>query len=383
MRKKNNCPAADYPAANGAAGVPPIPDITRLGPAAARIAEWYTANARRLPWRSDPTPYRVWVSEIMLQQTRIEAVLPCYARFVAELPDIPALAAVGEDRLLKLWEGLGYYSRVRHMQQAARLAVERYGGRLPADYGRLLELPGFGEYIAGAVASIAFGIPVPAVDGNVLRVMARLTGYGGDVMQPRVRKGFRTAMQGILPARRAGEFNQGVMELGETVCIPNGSPACGRCPVAADCVAFREGRTEKIPYRSPRRPRTVENRTVFVILSGGRVLLRRRPEHGLLAGMWELPGKDGWLTAADAEKRFSAACIPLRWIRPLPDSRHVFSHREWRMKGFLAETERFEPPAGCVWADTEGLGTRYALASAFRAYSRLLPGLLGGEPPAG
>lgn len=363
------------------AGIPPVPETSRLAPAAGRIADWFEKNARPLPWREEPTPYRVWVSEIMLQQTRIEAALPYYRRFVAALPDIPSLAEAEEDRLLKLWEGLGYYSRVRHMQQAARLTVARYGGALPAGYEELLGLPGFGEYIAGAVASIAFGVPVPAVDGNVLRVMARLTGYAGDVMQPRVRREFRARVQEILPPDKAGAFNQGIMELGETVCIPGGAPACVRCPVAADCVAFHEGTAGKIPYRSPRKPRAVENRTVFVILSRGRVLLHRRPEQGLLAGMWELPGVEGWLAQAGTHTRLTAAGVPVRAVRPLPDGRHVFSHLEWRMKGFLVETDDFAPPAGYVWADAAGLGDRYALASAFRAYSRLLPELLAGGGP--
>lgn len=360
------------------AGVPPIPETARLAPAAGRIADWFEKNARPLPWRAEPSPYRVWVSEIMLQQTRIEAALPYYRRFVAELPDIPSLAAAEGDRLLKLWEGLGYYSRVRHMQQAAQMAVAQYGGALPADYEKLCGLPGFGEYIAGAVASIAFGIPVPAVDGNVLRVMARLTGYAGDVMMPRVRREFRVRVQGILPAGRPGNFNQGIMELGETVCIPNGAPDCSRCPVAADCEARRAGTAASIPYRAPRKPRRVEMRTVFAILSRGRVLLHRRPAEGLLAGMWELPAAEGWLDLTGAESFLAGAGVSVRTVRPLPGSRHVFSHLEWQMKGFLAETGDFEPPAGCVWADAAALGSRCALASAFRAYSRLLPGLLGG-----
>ena len=357
---------------------PPVPDLDRLAPTTVGIADWFVKNARLLPWRENPSPYQVWVSEIMLQQTRIEAVMPYYDRFIAALPDIPALAAAAEDRLLKLWEGLGYYRRVRHMQQAARMIVEKYGGHLPADYDSLRSLPGFGEYVAGAVASIAFNLPVPAVDGNVLRVLARLTGYGGDVMQPRVRRDFREKLRVILPPGRAGQFNQGIMELGETVCIPGGTPACALCPAAGECRAFHEGRAAQLPFRSARKPRMVEERTILVILSGERVLLRRRPAAGLLGGMWELPGVEAVLDGPAVATYLAARGIPAQEIAPLPDSRHVFSHREWHMKGFRVRTGDFPAPAGCVWATAAELGSSYALASAFRAYSGRLPALLRG-----
>lgn len=360
---------------NKRANTPPAdPALTRRFAGPARIlADWYRPNARPLPWRENPTPYRVWVSEVMLQQTRIETVIPYFDRFMKSLPDIPSLAAAGTDRLLKLWEGLGYYSRVRNMQKAAVELAARYGGELPASYPMLLKLPGFGEYIAGAVASIAFALPVPAVDGNVLRVLARLTASTEDITRPQVRSSFRALVQAILPEGRAGDFNQGIMELGETVCLPGTVPRCDVCPLADYCDGFHGGAPERLPVRSPKKARAVRKRTVLVVISCGKVLLHRRPDSGLLGGMWELPNPDGWLTEPEAER-----CVrewgagEIRLTR-LDDSRHAFSHLEWHMRGYRAETAFFPPPDGCVWADAQALQRNHALPSAFRLYSRQLP----------
>ena len=346
--------------------------IRRLAVPARVLAEWYRQNARPLPWRENPTPYRVWVSEVMLQQTRIETVIPYFERFMESLPDIPSLAAVGTDPLLKLWEGLGYYSRVRNMQKAAAELMARYGGELPASYPTLLTLPGFGEYIAGAVASIAFDLPVPAVDGNVLRVLARLTVSTEDITRPQVRRSFRTLVQGILPEGRAGDFNQGIMELGETVCLPGAVLRCDICPLADYCEGFHSGAPERLPVRSPKKARAVRKRTVLVVISQGRVLLHRRPDNGLLGGMWELPNLDGWLAEPEAER-----CVrewgagEIRLTR-LEDGRHIFSHLEWHMRGYRAEAAFFPPPEGCVWADAQALEKSHAIASAFRLYSHSL-----------
>ena len=343
----------------------------RLAGPALELAEWYRHNARPLPWREDPTPYRVWVSEVMLQQTRIETVIPYYERFMKTLPDIRDLAAAETDLLLKLWEGLGYYSRIRNMHKAAAELVAHYGGRLPAAYPLLLKLPGFGEYIAGAVGSIAFRLQVPAVDGNVLRVLARLTASGEDITRPDVRRSFRMLVQEILPEGRAGDFNQGIMELGETVCLPNTAPRCDACPLSAFCEGHRGGAPERLPVRSPRRARAIEKRTVLVAVSGGKVLLRRRPENGLLGGMWELPNLEGWLEEPETERHVRDWGAGEVHVTRLEDARHVFSHLEWHMRGYRAETSGFPPPDGCIWADAQALQT-HALPSAFRRYSRRL-----------
>ncbi|WP_418706515.1 A/G-specific adenine glycosylase, partial [Anaerotruncus massiliensis (ex Liu et al. 2021)] len=254
---------------------------------------WYAENARDLPWRREVTPYRVWISEIMLQQTRVEAVKGYFARFIGALPGPAELAAVDERELLKLWEGLGYYSRARNLQKAARVIMETYGGELPASHEELLTLPGVGPYTAGAVASIAFGLPEPAVDGNVLRVLSRLTADNSDIADPAVKRAAERTVRGIIPAGRAGAFNQALMELGATVCAPNGPPACGRCPLAGLCAAHAAGNETAYPVKAAKKARRVEERTVLLLVRDELLALRRRPAKGLLAGLWELPNLPG------------------------------------------------------------------------------------------
>ena len=211
------------------------------------LLAWYDGHARKLPWRDNPEPYRVWVSEIMLQQTRVEAVKPYFERFLKELPTIRHLAEVPEERLMKLWEGLGYYNRVRNMQKAACRIVEEYQGEMPADFDRIRELPGIGSYTAGAIASFAFGIPKPAVDGNVLRVLSRVTKSYEDIMKQAVRRKMEERVEAVIPCDRAGDFNQSLIELGAIVCVPNGAPKCGECPLKMLCRAHAEGVEEELP----------------------------------------------------------------------------------------------------------------------------------------
>lgn len=345
-----------------------LPALTPL------LIKWYEQHGRSFPWREEATPYRIWVSEIMLQQTRIEAALPYFDRFMAALPTVKTLAEADEERLLKLWEGLGYYSRVRNLQKAAEIIVHDFGGELPALYELLLKLPGIGEYTAGAIASTAFGLSVPAVDGNVLRVTARLLNFSGDVMSPPVRKMLREAVCTMLPKEAPGNFNQAIMELGETVCLPNALPLCDRCPLTISCEGYKQGHPESLPVRTAKKERRIENRTVLVILSGGKVLLHRRNPKGLLAGMWELPNTESGLTIS------GAAELIQQWDRQaqihhselLGTGKHLFSHVEWRMQGIRLNTSAFEAPAGYIWADAEQLRNEYALPSAFRTYSKHL-----------
>lgn len=341
------------------------------------LTAWYSTHFRALPWRQDASPYRVWISEIMLQQTRIEAVLPYYARFMRELPDVQALAAVPQERLLKLWEGLGYYSRARNLQKAAVLICREYGGKLPADYDKLLALPGIGDYTAGAIASMAFGIPVPAVDGNVMRVLARLTGDDTDVLSSGAKKHYAAIARVMLTEDQPGRFNQALMELGETVCLPKAQPDCARCPLAFACTALRDGRTDALPVRARKKPRRVEQRTVAVVIADGserRVLLHRRADSGLLAGLWELPNvlteqADRLLPEGLREQAEPAGC--------LPEGRHVFSHVEWQMTGRLFSLPEPLPlPAGYRLATLEEVRSLYPLPSAFRLYAALLSQLL-------
>ena len=251
------------------------------------LLEWFYKNRRSLPFREDPTPYHVWLSEVMLQQTRVSAVLPYYYRFLEALPDIPALAACEEERLHKLWEGLGYYSRVRNLQKAAKLVCAQYGGQLPADYAALLALPGIGEYTAGAIASISFGLPVPAVDGNVLRVFSRLYNDPGVITEPAVKKAFTARVMEHQPPEKAGDYNQALMELGALVCVPNGAPLCGQCPLAESCLARAAGTTAQLPQKAKPKPRKLVPVTLALVESPAGFLVQQRPQKGLLAGLWQ------------------------------------------------------------------------------------------------
>jgi A/G-specific adenine glycosylase len=339
------------------------------------LLRWYEKNARQLPWRDDPTPYRVWISEIMLQQTRVEAVKPYFERFVRELPNVKALAEVPDEKLLKLWEGLGYYSRARSLKKAAILLMERFGGELPTDVEQLRKLPGIGDYTAGSIASIAFGLPEPAVDGNVLRVAARLQNSREDITQPAVKKELRERLKKVYPKEQASAFTQSLMELGATVCLPNGEPLCGECPLAELCEAHRAGTQNELPVKAAKPKRRVENRTVFLILSNGTAALRRRPETGLLAGMWEFPCQKGTLTPEQAEKTLAEWEIKAETIEPLPAAKHIFSHVEWHMTGYLVKAEK--PVLGFVWASPEEVLGDYPVPSAYRAYLKILRHLAG------
>ena len=292
---------------------------------------WYDSAKRDLPWRHAPGPYEVWVSEIMLQQTRVETVKDYYKRFLAALPTVADLAAADEELLMKLWQGLGYYSRVRNMAKAARTIVEEHGGRFPDTFEPLRALSGIGDYTAGAVLSIAFGKPEPAVDGNVVRVLARITGQGSD--DPACRADFKNRLKAIYPAERCGDFTQSLMELGATVCLPNGAPLCERCPVATICTALREGRIAELPEKKAKAARKIVKMTVLILEDGsGRIALKKRPAGGLLAGLWELPHIDSIKTATELKKELAAYGISS--IRKERAQKHIFSHIEWHMQPY-------------------------------------------------
>ncbi|MCI8464743.1 MAG: A/G-specific adenine glycosylase [Lachnospiraceae bacterium] len=350
----------------------PLSAEERVRAATKPLLSWFRKNARVLPWREDPTPYHVWISEIMLQQTRVEAVKDYYRRFLEALPDIPSLAEVPEERLLKLWEGLGYYNRARNLKKAAKEAVACYGGNLPASYKELLLLPGIGSYTAGAIASIAYGIPEPAVDGNVLRVVSRLLADRGDILKQSVKRQMEELLREIMPKDAAGAFNQALMELGALVCVPNGAPHCQECPVKGLCLARREDLTGQIPVKTPKKARVIEERTVFAVRKGEQVLLHKRPEKGLLAGLYELPGENQYLGREEALCWLGVEEEMVEFIEPLPDAKHIFSHVEWRMKGYyILLKEGAETEAG-FFTDRGELQENYALPGAFRAYAKYL-----------
>ena len=334
------------------------------------LLDWFYQNRRILPFREDPTPYHVWLSEIMLQQTRVSAALPYYERFLAALPDIPALAGCEEEKLHKLWEGLGYYSRVRNLQKAAKIVCAQYGGQLPADYNALLALPGIGEYTAGAIASISFGLPVPAVDGNVLRVFARLYNDPRLVTDPQVKREFTARVMEHQPPAKAGDYNQALMELGALVCLPNGAPKCEVCPLAAQCKGRAAGRAEQLPVKTAKPEKTLVPVTAALITGPQGVLLQRRPSKGLLAGLWQPLAFEGAAMAQselDAALRAIGLCV--QWQAPLQSTRHVFTHRIWQISGFCG-TAAGPAPEGCVWASRAELNGEYAVPSAFAGIMR-------------
>ena len=345
------------------------------GPIAPALLAWFRQNARVLPFRQDPTPYHIWVSEIMLQQTRVAAALEHYRRFMEALPDIPALAACPDEELFKLWEGLGYYSRARNLKKAAALICSEYGGRLPASYEELQKLPGIGEYTAGAIASIAFGLPAPAVDGNVLRVFARLYNDESNIADPATKRLFTRRVTEQQPPDAPGPFNEALMELGALVCLPGGAPLCGQCPLAGQCLARAAGTQLELPVKTPPKPRRVQPVTVLVVRRENRCLLQQRPDTGLLAGLWqpflfEEALDEGEALARLADLGLSVGTAP---PRPLKAAKHIFSHVEWRMSGWEVTAEG-DAPAGCVWATAEEAAGRYALPGAFNAYRPLLTG---------
>ena len=346
---------------------------------AADLIEWYKAAAADLPWRRDKEAYHVWISEIMLQQTRIEAVKPYYDRFIERYPDICSLASSNEEELMKLWEGLGYYSRARNLRRAACICAEKYGGSLPEGYSELISLPGIGSYTAAAVSSIAFGQKYAVVDGNVARVIFRLYAIGADAADSGVKAALQSVLCDFLKGSRVdpGTFNQAVMELGERVCLPKGSPACNACPVSVYCQARALGIEEKLPVRSQKAPRRIEKRTILVITDGRRVLLKKRRETGLLAGMYELPGLDGHTGIIPvqvlARQYAGEACR----ISPLPPGRHVFTHLEWDMQAWLVTIPESQGeilarslPENVVFPEKEEIGKKFAVPAAFRTWKQ-------------
>ncbi len=352
--------------------VAPLPDLSPL-------LAWYDAHARRLPWRETRDPYRIWVSEIMLQQTRVEAVIPYYHRFLAALPDVEALAVAPEEQILKLWEGLGYYSRVRNMQKAAKVIMAEHGGVFPDEFEKIRALPGIGEYTAGAIGAFAFNLPVPAVDGNVLRVTARLLACDADILAPTTRRVLtervRSAQQGLPSA----DFNQALIELGALVCLPNGMPKCAECPLADRCMARQKGMETTLPVRRAAAPRKIVQKTVLILREGDRVALRKRPQAGLLAGLFEPFSLDGAQDVDTIRAFFKGFDVTPLYLTPMENAKHVFTHVEWHMTGFevilpIGSLDKMKGNGARNEFDSLFLAPRneidesYAVPTAYRAY---------------
>ena len=338
----------------------------------APLLYWYQGAARDLPWRRSPTPYHVWISEIMLQQTRVEAVKGYYARFLDAFPTVEALAAADDDALNKVWQGLGYYSRARNLKKAAIRLVEDFGGDLPADHSALLSLPGIGAYTAGAIASIAFGLPTPAVDGNVLRVVTRLCADDSDIMKQTTRDDVTAALADIYPRTpdEAAMMTQALMELGATVCVPNGAPHCDECPLSSLCRSHAEGTEMNYPNKPPKKGRTQVDKTVFLLRCDDRYAIRKRPDEGLLAGLWEFPSVDRHLAAEEVVGYLQMLGLTAAEVTKLADAKHIFTHIEWHMRGYEVRVKEELP--SYVWADVGEIQEIYSIPSAFKAFLALL-----------
>lgn len=336
------------------------------------LLEWYKIHARVLPFRTHSTPYRVWISEIMLQQTRVSAALEHYARFMQELPTIQHLAECPEEKLLKLWEGLGYYSRARNLQKSAKIIMEEHGGELPADYQQLLALPGIGEYTAGAIGSISFGLPVAAVDGNVLRVFARLYNDDRNILQPQTKKDFSKRVLDCMPKNTPGDYNQALMDLGAMVCVPNGNPQCLICPLQSVCLAFSAGTTTDLPTKTPPKPRTIQKITVLMVQNAqGQYLLEKRSNNGLLAGLWQPVLVEQDISAELSMEFLKNRGVSVEFLKAGKGAKHIFSHIEWHMKSwcFVAkENSVVEYPL--AWVTKSQLQQEYSLPGAFKVYKQ-------------
>ena len=322
-----------------------LKNIETLDEIAEPLLRWFHSEKRALPWREEPTPYRVWVSEIMLQQTRVEAVKPYFERFVAALPDVRTLARADENTLMKLWEGLGYYSRARHLQSAARLICSDHGGEIPAHFDGLLALPGIGRYTAGAVASIAFGERRPAVDGNVLRVIMRLLACPADILKESTKRAVEEALIARLP-EDAGNFNQALMELGALICLPRGAAHCPSCPLERLCLAKEANLQAELPQKTPPKRRRTEKLTIFLLAKNDKIALEKRPAQGLLAGLWGFPAMEGHLKKKEAAEALQAIGLIPAKLHALPAAQHIFSHITWQMVGWRVELA--EPLSECV-----------------------------------
>ena len=353
----------------------------RLLLASGPLLSWYRREKRDLPWRENRDPYRIWISEIMLQQTRVEAVKPYFFRFFEHFPRIPDLAAAPEEELLKCWEGLGYYSRARNIKKAAEILTEKYNGSFPETYGEILALPGIGSYTAGAIASIAFELPVPAVDGNVLRVLSRVTGSFDDILKQSTKKKMETLVSEVIQPGSAGDFNQALIETGAMVCIPGGAPLCGLCPFFTVCAARSRGLTETLPVKTPKKKRKIEEKTVLLLEYQDKIAIRKRRADGLLASLYEFVNVPGQLSAGEAGALLGQEVRP----EPLPEAKHIFSHVEWHMGGYfislkeMPETLPGEENGPVLFLTWEEIRKEYPVPNAFAAYKKYLDQRYGGE----
>ena len=329
------------------------------------LLSWYEEHKRELPWRQTKEPYRIWLSEIMLQQTRVEAVKGYYARFLDALPTVEALASCNDDVLHKLWEGLGYYSRVRNLKKAAQVIMEQHGGIFPREHSQVLALPGIGDYTAGAVCSICYDDPTPAVDGNVLRLVSRLTDDPSPIDLPATKKKVTEALAEIYPAE-AGTFTQALMELGATLCGPNRAPDCENCPCCSFCLGCKNGTAQSLPVKAPKKEKRQEDRTVFILSCDGCYALEKRPNKGLLAGLWQFPNISGHFSTEEVLTEIEKMGLRPKDIHKEVARKHIFTHIQWNMKGIYLEVA--ERGGTFQWLSADEINAQAALPTAFRQF---------------
>jgi len=330
---------------------------------------WYDNEYILLPWRQDSDPYKIWVSEIMLQQTRVEAVIPYFERFIKRLPTVRDLAEIKEDELMKLWQGLGYYRRVKNMQVAAKQIMEDYGGTLPKTKKELMSLKGIGDYTAGAIASIAYGEVAPAVDGNILRIFARLFGVKDNIRNTKVRKHLGQLYEPYIPKERPGDFNQALMDLGRKICIPSKNPRCEECPLFSKCYTYKHNLQSSIPFLEKKKARRKEKKTILVFEKDGHIWIRKRPKEGLLSSLYEYTTMDGHLSIEEVEETFTVAN---ETISTMPSSKHIFSHIEWDMIGYYVKTNIAKVDDEGMYVSLSDIKNTYSIPTAFQAYTKWL-----------
>lgn len=324
------------------------------------LLEWYQGNKRDLPWRENTNAYRIWVSEIMLQQTRVEAVKPYFYRFMETLPTLRDLASCEEDKLIKLWEGLGYYSRVRNMKKAAVLCCEKYNGDLPDNYEALLTLPGIGPYTAAAISSIAYNENQVAIDGNILRVFSRLLEIKEEITSKSAHNAIKKYFEENHVANM-GDLNQAIMDFGNAICLPNAALRCNICPLQYLCKGYQNHTAINLPLKKKKKKRRVENLTVLVYVYKQEVLIHKRSETGLLASLYEFVNVEGLKTKKDYPQAIY-----------LGKHKHLFSHVEWNLKGFLIETEKKFEKDNYLWVKISELENIYSIPKAYAPYRKKL-----------
>lgn len=349
------------------------------------LLQWFYGHARVLPWREEPTAYHVWISEIMLQQTRVEAVKPYYDRFIRSFPDVEALAEASEEILLKKWEGLGYYNRVRNLNKAARAIMNEYAGQIPDTYEELVKLPGIGSYTAGAISSIAFNRAVSAVDGNVLRIISRVRMDESDILDAKVKKRIETELNAVIPQERPGDFNQAMMELGAMVCIPNGEAKCQECPWYHLCLARIQNKIHEFPKKKKKKARSIEEKTILIIQDAEKAALRKRAAKGLLAGMYEFPWIEGMKTREEVLEYMNQIGYHVIHIKELESSKHIFTHKEWHMVGYAIRVDELEPndivakKQNFLFLEPSNSEQNYPIPAAFSAYTKYLNIKIGND----